>query len=399
MLRIGLTGGIGAGKSTVSHRLARLGAMLVDADQIAHEVVAPGSPGLRQVIDEFGSRILDGDGALDRPELARVVFSDPEARTRLNGIVHPLVGARTQELIASAPPDAIVVQDIPLLVESGMAPSFPLVVVVHAAPEERIRRLVTGRGMSEQDAMARIAAQADEPARRAVADVWLDNSGDQERLRGEVDRLWRDRLVPCEFALRSCGVSEPPSPLIDQDPGWPEQFERLSRRIARAARVPEDAVRHIGSTSVPGLAARDVLDVQLSVPDQRGRADGLADQLLAAGFVPSVGPATFRSADPARPLDLYVRIEESAQWRLDLLFRDWLRSDPAARAGYLAAKRRARQCDDVAGYAEAKDSWFAAARDSAERWVDSAEWSTPGLRRTEESVESGLAKGVTPGHR
>jgi dephospho-CoA kinase len=163
MLRIGLTGGIGAGKSTVSLRLVQLGATLVDADQIAREVVAPGSPGLLRVVDEFGSRILDSGGALDRPALAQVVFSDPEARTRLNRIVHPLVGARTQELIEAAPPDAVVVQDIPLLVESGMAPSFLLVVVVHAAPEERVRRLVAGRGMPEQDAMARIAAQADEP--------------------------------------------------------------------------------------------------------------------------------------------------------------------------------------------------------------------------------------------
>lgn len=373
MLRTGLTGGIGAGKSTVSGRLVQLGATLVDADRIAREVVAPGSAGLGQVVAEFGRSILDRDGALDRPALAAVVFADPEARSRLNGIVHPLVGERTRELIADAAPDAVVVQDIPLLVESGMAPSFPLVVVVDAAPEERVRRLVGSRGMSESDARARIEAQAREPARRAVADVWLDNSGNQPRLLAEVDRLWRTRLVPFESALRAQQVPEALPVLVASGPDWSADAARLARRIARAAGASESDVRHIGSTSVPGLPARDVLDLQLTVPGS-ARPDGLVERLREAGLVPDSGVASFRSADPARPLDLYVRQAHSPQWRLDLLLADWLRAEPAVRADYLAVKQAA--VGDPDGYARAKGRWFARARDSAERWARTAEWST-----------------------
>ena len=384
MLRIGLTGGIGAGKSTVARRLAELGAILVDADQISREVVASGSKGLADVIAEFGPSVVDGDGGLDRPALARVVFADSDARNRLNAIMHPLIGTRTREIIASAPPEAVVVQDIPLLVESQMAQEFPLVVVVDAPPEERVHRLVAVRGMPERDARARIASQADEPARRAVADVWLDNSGDQHRLRDTVDRMWRDRLVPFESALHRGAVPELPPILVEHDAGWAKDFARLSKRIAKAAQVPERDVRHIGSTSVPQLAARDVLDLQLSVVPA---ATGLAQRLLMVGFVPVPGQPIFRSADPARPLDLYLRTEGEAEWRLDLLLRDWLRSDPMARIGYLEVKRRAERGDGAANYAEVKGSWFDGARDCAERWADTAEWSTPELRRAADSGE------------
>jgi dephospho-CoA kinase len=381
MLRIGLTGGIGAGKSTVSRRLVELGATLVDADLIARAVVAPGSQGLARVVAEFGPHVVAPDGGLDRPGLARIVFTDPTARGLLNSIVHPLVGRRTEELIAEAPPDAVLVQDIPLLVEGSMAPSFPLVVVVDAALEERVRRLVRSRGMPEKDARARIAAQADEAARRAAADVWLDNSGDRERLLTEVDRLWRDRLVPFEAAVRLGRIPAPMRPrLVKSDPSWPDHFRRLAERIGRAAGAVEGDVRHIGSTSVPGLAARDVLDVQLSVQGRSG-ADSLAARLRDVGFLPRPEVGSFGSADPGRPLDLYVRAIGSAEWRYDLLVRDWLRADPTARAEYLSVKRRASADADSATYDGAKEIWFASASDSAERWVRSTGWTTPVPRR------------------
>ncbi|MGZ4651169.1 MAG: dephospho-CoA kinase [Kineosporiaceae bacterium] len=194
MLRIGLTGGIGSGKSTVAALLAAHGAVIVDADRIAREVVEPGTPGLAAVVAGFGEGVLAADGSLDRPALAAIVFADPDARTRLDGIVHPLVRQRAVELLADLPDDAVAVQDVPLLVETGQAAAYDLVLVVETDLDTRIARLVS-RGMTEQDARARIAAQATDEQRRAVADVVLDNRGTPEQLAAQVDRFWAERVV------------------------------------------------------------------------------------------------------------------------------------------------------------------------------------------------------------
>jgi dephospho-CoA kinase len=194
VLRIGLTGGIGSGKSTVASLLAARGAVIVDADLIAREVLAPGTPGLAAVVQAFGDRVLGPDGVLDRPALAAIVFADPEQRALLDAVVHPLVRHRTAELVAAAPTDSVVVNDVPLLVETGQASSYDVVLVVEAAPEIRVARLV-GRGLTEEDARARIAAQATDEQRRAVADVVLDNSGTPEALVEQVDRFWTDRVA------------------------------------------------------------------------------------------------------------------------------------------------------------------------------------------------------------
>ncbi|MEV4557536.1 dephospho-CoA kinase [Kitasatospora sp. NPDC049285] len=192
MLRIGLTGGIGAGKSEVSRQLAALGAVIVDADLIAREVVAPGTPGLAAVAAEFGPGVLLPDGSLDRPALGRLVFGDPARLAVLNAIVHPLVRERSAELEAAAGPDAIVVNDVPLLAENGLAPLYDLVVVVDVPDEQRLLRLVELRGMAEDEAKARMAAQATREDRLAVADVVLDNSGTLEQLTERVGRLWQE---------------------------------------------------------------------------------------------------------------------------------------------------------------------------------------------------------------
>ena len=199
MLRIGLTGGIGSGKSTVARLLAERGAHVVDADVLAREALAPGTPGLAAVVEAFGEGVLTPDGALDRQALAAVVFGDPSARARLDGIVHPRVRARAAQIVAALPDDAVVVQDIPLLVETGQAGSFDVVLVVEADRATRVARLV-GRGLPEADARARIAAQATDEQRRAVADVVLDNSGTPEQLAEQVERFWDERVAP---AVRS----------------------------------------------------------------------------------------------------------------------------------------------------------------------------------------------------
>jgi dephospho-CoA kinase len=194
VLRIGLTGGIGSGKSTVSRLLGEHGAVVVDADVIAREVVAPGTPGLAAIVEAFGPTVLAADGSLDRPGLAAVVFADPQARRRLDGIVHPLVRARAGELEAAAPADAVVVHDVPLLAETGQGSSYDLVVVVEADPAVRVARLVQ-RGLTADDARARIAVQATDEQRRAIADTVLDNSGTPEQLAEQVDRFWAERVT------------------------------------------------------------------------------------------------------------------------------------------------------------------------------------------------------------
>jgi dephospho-CoA kinase len=186
---IGLTGGIGSGKSTVASRLAELGAIVIDADALAREVVAVGTPGLRRVIERFGTGMLAPDGSLDRPKLGSLVFADPTALADLNAIVHPLVGERTAELMATASPENVVVYDVPLLAENNLEDGFEAVVVVEAPLAIRLERLGT-RGLSEADARARIAAQATDEARRAVATFVLDNSGSVAELNAQIDAVW-----------------------------------------------------------------------------------------------------------------------------------------------------------------------------------------------------------------
>lgn len=192
MLKVGLTGGIGAGKSEVSRILAGYGAVLIDADRIAREVVEPGTPGLDAVVGEFGTGILTPEGTLDRPKLGSVVFSDGERLAALNAIVHPLVGARSAELERAAGDDSVVVHDVPLLTENSLAPLYDLVIVVDAAPETQLDRLVRLRGMTEQEARARMAAQATREQRRAVADLVIDNDGPIEALEPQVREVWAE---------------------------------------------------------------------------------------------------------------------------------------------------------------------------------------------------------------
>lgn len=190
MLRVGLTGGIGSGKSEVARLLAAHGAVVVDSDALAREVVAPGTPGLAAVVAAFGPAVLSPDGTLDRPALAALVFADPAARERLNAIVHPLVGAAAAARTEEAANDAVVVHDVPLLVEAGLAPGFDVVVVVDASDDVRLRRLTEQRGMSTADAAARMAAQATREQRLAAADHVVRNDGTLEELAERVDALW-----------------------------------------------------------------------------------------------------------------------------------------------------------------------------------------------------------------
>jgi dephospho-CoA kinase len=189
-MRVGLTGGVASGKSTVATILAGLGAVVVDADLLAREVVEPGTPGLAAVVDAFGAGVLAADGSLDRPALGAVVFADPDARRRLEAILHPLIRARAAELEAAAPEGTVVVHDIPLLAETGQADRFEAVLVVDVPVETQVERMVADRGMSREDALARVAAQATREERLAVATYVVENTGTREDLRDRVTEVF-----------------------------------------------------------------------------------------------------------------------------------------------------------------------------------------------------------------
>lgn len=389
MLRIGLTGGIGAGKSTVSATFADLGGIVVDGDVIAREVVEPGTEGLAKLVDAFGDAIVLPDGALNRPALAAVAFSDEEKRATLNGIVHPLVAHRRSELIAAAADDAVIVEDIPLLVESQMAPMFPLVVIVNADVETRVKRLIEYRGFSEQDARARIAAQATEEQRRAVADVWLDNSGSAGALVEQARGLWHERILPFAHNLQARQPAHLAPKVVPYDPTWPDQARRIIARLNTACGHRALRIDHIGSTAVPGMDAKDVIDIQITVAAIEV-ADELDEPLLAAGY-PRIASITrdnlhsrphsedptmwhkrfHASADPGRPTNVHVRVEGWHNQQFALLFRDWLAANPGVQPEYLEVKRAAMGAPD---YAEAKEPWFMDAYQRAWLWADTTGW-------------------------
>lgn len=397
MLRVGLSGGIGAGKSTVARRLVEHGAFLIDSDVIAREVVMPGSPGLAELVDCFGADILDEQGALDRPAMAGRVFNDAQARAELNSIVHPRIGARTAELMTEAPTDSVLVHDVPLLVEAEYGPGYHLVVIVDAPVEDRVRRLIS-RGLNEGDARARIDAQATEAQRRAAADVWLANSGSEEDVLSEVDDLWADRLVPFEANVRlRRRVPQRPPRLVTYEPEWSREAQRLMDRIKLTAGPSALRVDHVGSTAVPGLDSKDIIDLQLTVPSM-DVADELAEPLADAGFpvVPeikqdSVHPndpdpgqwrkRTHSAADPGRYVNLHLREAGTAGWRFAFLLRDWLRAEPSQREDYLRFKRDTAEKHALDGtpdgYVVSKQPWFEQALPKAAEWAARTGWEPP----------------------
>jgi dephospho-CoA kinase len=191
-LRVGLTGGIGSGKSEVSRRLASYGAVVIDADAVAREVVAPGTPGLTEVVQEFGPDVLRGDGSLDRDRLGELVFADESLRLKLNAIIHPRVGERMAELERQADGAPVIVHDVPLLAENHLAGSFDEVVVVDVSPRIQLDRLARERGMPRAQAEARMGAQASREERLAIATIVVDNSGSLAELDREVGDLWAE---------------------------------------------------------------------------------------------------------------------------------------------------------------------------------------------------------------
>lgn len=385
MLQFGLTGGIGAGKSTVAAVLRDRGAVVVDADRIAREVVRVGTEGLRELVAEFGPGILRADGSLDRGALAALAFGRPDRLAALGAIVHPRVAERTAELVERAGAGRIVVHDVPLIVENGLAPRYHLVGIVAASEATRVRRLTAERGMTAEDAWARIRAQAGDRDRRAVADLWWDNERADRSVTARVVADWESRLLPYDENLRAGRPAARPAAVTLVEPG-PGRYDaaavaarRLRRRLEWAC--PGTRTEHVGATAVPDLPAPDVIELLLVVP--RGTETGtVLPALRRAGFFP-VGRAadgtgllaTLRGADPGRVVDLDVVLDGSSSWRRALLGRDWLRADASARADLADAVRAAVRRGVLARDRHATPApWWRAADERMARWADRTGW-------------------------
>ena len=394
MLDVGLTGGIGSGKSTVARLLRGLGATVIDADAVAREVVEPGTPTLAAIAERFGPDLLRPDGSLDRAALAAIVFPDPAALGDLDRITGPAIAERVEDLRRWADPHMISVYDMPLLVERRLWPREHLTVVVGADPETRVRRLVGQRGLDPADARHRMARQASDAGRRAAADVWVDNDGDLAATEAQVRRLWFDRLVPYNANLLTGNRSRrPPLAVVDPVASWPAQAARLVARLADALTPRVVRVDHVGSTSVPNLPAKDVIDLQIGVTSLADADDpGFVADLTERGFVrlPEISadrshtsdgdPAQWAkrfhaSMDPGRAANVHIREIGSAGWLFALQFRDWLRANPSARHRYASLKQAlAAGAPNAAEYSEAKEPWFADAYPQVMDWARRSGW-------------------------
>lgn len=304
MLLIGLTGGIGSGKSTVAGHLAARGAVVLDADELAREVVAPGTRALKQVQERFGAAVVDARGALDRPALGALVFDDPPARRDLEAITHPLIRQRTQERLAALPADALVVHDVPLLVELGYAPRYHLVLVVGADEQVRVDRLTGSRGLTRADALSRIRSQADDAARREVADAWLDNNGPPEALRDQVDSLHRSRLLPLHRNLEEGAPADPGNPVVATT--GEDVTGRPRRILARLRWILGDAVVSARGAGPGGgqTGPADRTEVVLGIADPD--AVDVRRRLCQGGFAPQV-QRLYASCDPGRPATVQLQ--------------------------------------------------------------------------------------------
>ena len=394
VLDVGLTGGIGSGKSTVAAALRELGAQVIDADVVAREVVEPGRPTLAAVAERFGAHLIRPDGSLDRPALAAIVFPDPAALADLDRITGPAITARVRELRTALDVQAVSVYDMPLLVERRLWPHEHLSVVVGADTETRVRRLVDQRGLDEADARHRIARQATDEQRRAAADVWVDNDGTLEATHEQVRPSGPADCCP---STRTCWRG---SAAGSSEGSWSNRTRRGPRRPhASSARVADALgdravrVEHIGSTSVPDLPAKDAIDLQVGV---RRLTDAdtpaFVAQLTQRGFVhvPAItedsplprgdDPSRWRkrfygSMDPGRVANVHVRELGSPGWVFALQFRDWLRADPEARQQYASLKKAlAAGAPSADEYTEAKEPWFADAYPRVVGWARRTGW-------------------------
>ncbi len=396
MLRVGLTGGIGSGKSTVAQRFSMLGAVVIDADVLAREVVAPGSPGLKAIVDRFGEGVLDDEGSLNRPALGAIVFADGRSRRDLEGITHPLIARRTAELVAAAADDAIIVHDVPLLVEKHYGPGYHLVMVVGAGAETRVKRLMHTRGMTEADARSRIASQATDQERRDAADVWLDNEGRKDDLLAAGRRALARAAGavrgerPQRHPFAAPGAARAPRPGPHVAGSGRAVAGATASRVRRRPRHRRPRGQHRRART--RREGRHRPPARRQHPGWTSTIPAVLERLRQAGFPLAEGvwsdfdsgsqgewpKRMLGSSDPARVAHIHVREVDSEGWRWALMFRDWMRADATARAEYAAEKHRlAATTSSVSEYADAKEPWFDSVHDRVRAWAEATGWQPP----------------------
>lgn len=387
MLRIGLTGGIGAGKSTIAEEFRERGIPVIDADEIAREIVEPGEPALESLLSEFGEQVLHPDGTLNRGGLAVAAFSDPQSTAKLNAIMHPAIVERTREHYERHAHASIVVHDVPLLVENSMTRQYHLAVLVDTPADIRLKRLVDSRGMDPADAQKRISAQAGDAERLAACDVVIDNSGTPESAQAAFAEVFEKRIQPFADNLAAGRTAERSGvQLVPAGEQHARAAQRLSSRMSHAlaeAGLSDAEVEHIGSTSVPGLLAKDIIDLQVLTTTE-AEWDAAAEALTAAGYpqhhvdafddwddAGHVAKRFHRNADPGQPVNVHVRTRGSLSARFAAHFAQRLRTDAALRADYEGTKKRLAEqlIDDrsTSRYIEAKEPFFTPLRDEFRR--------------------------------
>lgn len=386
LLHIGLTGGIGAGKSTVAAIFAELGAQIIDADKLAHEVLEPGSSALAEIGEVFGSEFINSAGELERGALGAYVFNNPEQLKKLNAIVHPAVAKLTKDRVAELPADAVIVHDVPLIAENDLKANYHLVFVAQCPQQIRMDRLTQERGMSLENARSRIAAQANDEQRRKIADALIPTHGSIETTRAAVEKLWQERVLPMQRNMMQ-NTRSPHSPQVRLLPNPPEprswqvQAQQLMDRIIVVLKdvglqVGTDfTVDHIGSTAIGGIWAKDVLDVQLQVINESAQ-ERISQALIAGGFPGQPAfdyaksgwpagagnrvPKMFHAnADPAREVHIHIRAVDSLAASYALNFVKLHRQSLIQRDRYAQLKAQLlRTTANRAEYADRKEAYF-----------------------------------------
>jgi dephospho-CoA kinase len=389
MLLVAVTGGIGSGKSTLAGMLRDRGGVLVDADALAREVVEPGRPALAEIVAHFGPRVLTADATLDRAALAEIVFSDASALAILESITHPPIRALFEQRVAALPADAIVIHEVPLLAEKALGDQYHLVVGVTVTDEVRAARLA-GRGMDQVAMARRLAHQVNDIDRARHCDLLIANDGGLGALADAADRLWSGRLVAFAANMEA-GVPAARGAevrLVPSQPDWHITAERLMARLRRVLGA-DVSITHVGSTAVPGLPAKEIIDLQVTVVDLEA-VDPAPYRGAGYAMHPSIDSDTprpsdpdpgawrkrfFRSCDPGCAVNIHVRQAGSPGERFARLFPAWLTADPVAREEYATLKEGlAAQGMTMGEYADAKEPWLSAHEARMLAWAEGAGW-------------------------
>lgn len=348
MIKIGLSGGIGSGKSTVVKMLSSCGAYIIDSDKLAREVVEPGTPGLHSIVEHFGEKVLAESGELNRNALSAIVFQSDEARKVLNSITHPRIAQRTQQLIEEAPRDSIIVHDTPLLVELNLGVFYDAVIIVWASMETRLHRLQKYRDMPQEEALSRIHAQTSDEIRSQTADVVIDNNSTVEAARAQVYDLFYHYLVPWRDHLIEGEPLSMPISLVShqgKNPIAPKIIARLWTLLHSVTDSGIVSIEHIGATSMNLSLGQDIIDIHITVTHWN-KKDIILSTLKDGGYVmvkyrhdeEKLAEYILSSTNPLRKSCIYIHHVDNPCREMYLHSNEFLRLHPQYHQQYIQSK-------------------------------------------------------------